>query len=467
MSEPKWICRWKYWIAPKPLLPGVWRKKDGGFVIRGRVNDPRTNRKREVLKSIKCTDPADALKELHLALDEIRAGTAAAAPSQSPFCVWSVSLLDRKIARGEIRSAATIEKWNLGLRDHLIPFFGALYMDQIRRADIEGWKDHVAARLTTRSGPKQAPSPPPARKNRKDGENATPRTAPKKRADATYTPVTANGWLSLLRVIVTTYVAEHELERDPMRGVTPFDTRGHRTYTNEQPNSLTVDEVGNFLTRFREKFPQHYAMTFLGFATALRPSSLRPLRHKGAESDVLWNEGVLLVRRSHTRGQQVMDLTKTGKDLRIALPEIVLDVLRWHVTDYLPEHCEEETDLLFPAADGRLRSASSLKKAFASVAKAVTPGKRISSRAMRRTFQDLARSAEMRDIVTRSISGHATASMQGRYSTVMETEQRDGIAKVVDLAGVRQQRGASGGKSGGEPEIRKGEAETATGTSGS
>ena len=44
----------------------------------------------------------------------------------------------------------------------------------------------------------------------------------------------------------------------------------------------------------------------------------------------------------------------------------------------------------------------------------------------------------MRDLVTRSISGHATEEMQRHYSTVGETEQRDGLARVVSLAAFRE-----------------------------
>ena len=54
-------------------------------------------------------------------------------------------------------------------------------------------------------------------------------------------------------------------------------------------------------------------------------------------------------------------------------------------------------------------------------------------RGMRRTFNDLARTARIEAIVTRSISGHLTERMQEHYSTVRGPEQRDGIAKVVDL----------------------------------
>ena len=53
------------------------------------------------------------------------------------------------------------------------------------------------------------------------------------------------------------------------------------------------------------------AMTALGFATGLRPSSLRPLRRHGELAGVKWNESVLLVRRSRTVGDEVMETTKT------------------------------------------------------------------------------------------------------------------------------------------------------------
>ena len=57
---------------------------------------------------------------------------------------------------------------------------------------------------------------------------------------------------------------------------------------------------------------------------------------------------------------------------------------------------------------------------------------------MRRTFQDLARAAEVKDIVTRAISGHATETMQHHYSTVAAEEKKLAIAKVIELAGVRK-----------------------------
>ncbi len=40
--------------------------------------------------------------------------------------------------------------------------------------------------------------------------------------------------------------------------------------------------------------------------------------------------------------------------------------------------------------------------------------------------------------MTRAISGHATEQMQQHYSTVAQTEMRQGIAKIISLAGVRE-----------------------------
>ena len=86
--------------------------------------------------------------------------------------------------------------------------------------------------------------------------------------------------------------------------------------------------------------------------------------------------------------------------------------------------------------------------------------KKITPRAMRRTFQDLAREAQVRDIVTRAISGHATEQMQRHYSTVNSKEVEESIGKVISLARARElletskAKKRAGGPEGG-PEARK------------
>jgi integrase len=400
--------------------------KQGGYFIRGRAKDPRTGRLREVSRPLPDAASADdAQAALREELAHIRRGKAASRPSS--FGDYAVSLLERKIQRAEIRAASNREQWRCVLQHHLLPAFGRVHLDELTRGMIEDWKDEIAERI--------------------NGDE--------------YAPVTANGWLRVLRVIVNTAVAELELARNPVAGVRDFDTSLHPTYTDEEPNALTPDEVPRFLDKMRELYPQHFAMAALGFATGLRPSSMRPLRRSGPTPDVLWDEGVIFVRRSHTVGAEVMERTKTGRNQRIALPPELMDILRWHVEN-LPPGPMRDSELLFPSETGGLRPKVCLKKPFAAVVEALGIEKRLSPRAMRRTFQDLARAAEVNDVVTRAISGHATEAMQRHYSTVSDEEKRETIARVISLAGVRALRQSapggvkSGVKRGRSPEANRG-----------
>ena len=139
-----------------------------------------------------------------------------------------------------------------------------------------------------------------------------------------------------------------------------------------------------------------------------------------------------------------MEATKTKKRQKLFLPKELMDVLRWHVEQQIPESIQAESDLLFPSETGGFRSRSVLDKPFRDVAAAIKLGRHVTPRGMRRTYQDLARAAEMKDLVTRAISGHATEQMQQHYSTVAQTEMREGIAKIISLAGVREAMGAGG-----------------------
>jgi hypothetical protein len=141
-----------------------------------------------------------------------------------------------------------------------------LYLDVLRKQDVEDWLAEMGRKVQSKK----------------------------------LSPNTVNGWLSILRVIVNSAVAEFELPRNPIALVKDLDTSAWHTYTEEQPNSLMPSEVPVFLAKVRELYPQHFAFVALGFATGLRPSSLRPLRRRGDKADVLWDQGVLLVRRSQT-----------------------------------------------------------------------------------------------------------------------------------------------------------------------
>ena len=130
------------------------------------------------------------------------------------------------------------------------------------------------------------------------------------------------------------------------------------------------------------------------------------------------------------------------------------DVLRWHVDTQLETPEQQGSDLLFPSITGGFRTMKVLNQPLAEVATELKLGKQITQRALRRTFNDLARAAQVNDLVTRSISGHLTEQMQRHYSTVNGAEQRDALAKVIRLADHFPEKS---GEDGGEGNSRSGE----------
>jgi site-specific recombinase XerD len=417
MEGTKWIERWKYKIAPRPSRPGVWRLKGGGYLVRGRATDFRTGKKREILRAIKNTDAAGAYKLLQQVLDEVRNGTARPAQRRMRFSEYAASLFERKVLKGEVESAQTRENWELMLRLHLFPAFGEIFVDAISKSDVEEWLAVEAKKVKA----------------------------------GAYSPVTVNNWLRLFRGIMNEAVDELGLEKNPLMKVKGLDTSAHVTYTEEEPNALAPEEVGPFLAAMRDRHPQHLGMVALGFATGWRPSMMRPLRRKGVSADVLWEKNVVLARRSQTRGDEVREATKNSTRFRITLPPDVMAVLRWHA-DHLPSGRMQGSDLLFPSESGGFRSPTVLDKPFKDICQHLSLGKKVTPKAMRRTFQDLARQAAVDGLVQRSICGHLTEEMTERYSSVAQAEVEAALGKVVSLAGYRDLLRDAGGakRSGGK-----------------
>ncbi|HKY36578.1 MAG TPA: hypothetical protein VJN18_11600 [Polyangiaceae bacterium] len=394
----------------KTKYENVFETPTGGHLVRARVKDPTTDQ----LVTIKKTLNLDALGSHQWLLNEIdrvRSGRPLPPLQKVRFSEFAAALLEEKLTKQEIKSVKGRERWGYTLvhlisgttgerSDKYVPGFGDMYIDMVHSSHVEEWKLGIAGLI---------------------------------QADD-YAPTTANGWLSILRVVMQAAKRKYGLSQLATEDVTDFDTSDWVVYSEEEPNSLTPEQVPVFLGRLRELHPQHYAMAFLGLATGLRPSTLRPLRRRGPVADVLWDRNRILIRRSQTRGEEVMQMTKQRTRYAIDLPESVVDVLKWHVESQLLAPEQHAADLLFPSITGGFRSPTVLNKPFAEITEELGLP-RFTQLGMRRTYNDLARAAGVLDLVTRSISGHSTEQMQHHYSTVSPDEQRSSIAKVIDLFG--------------------------------
>jgi integrase len=75
-----------------------------------------------------------------------------------------------------------------------------------------------------------------------------------------------------------------------------------------------------------------------------------------------------------------------------------------------------------------------LDKPFAKVAEAINLGRKVTSHDARRTFNTLARQAQVPDRVIQAIVGHHSDAMTERYDRVEVRERRQAIGKVIEFA---------------------------------
>lgn len=414
----EWVNRWNTWIAAEPTLPGVWKCRDGGHLVRGRIVCEKTGKPVEFRKVYPEVNSAmEAVKLLQEGLEVKRTGRPKVESLIPRLKDFAVCLVEEKVSvhtddnRG-FKSIATRHKWKTVLLKHIFPRFGDMYLDKIDGTDIRAWQLDMGKAITA----------------------------------GKLSPRTANDRMGTLRTIINEAVIRYKLPFNPMAGIRNFSKAEHPTYTEEEPNALTPEEVSRFLSSAQLLVPRHFAFFVIGFATGLRPSSIRPLRWKGPESDIVWDKKVILVRRSHTLGQTFMNCPKNAKGQRIGVPQEILNILKWHGETQLTDKERSTSDLLFPGKHGFV-SRQTIYRIIPDILRHAGITKHITQRAWRRTFNDLARLASMDHLVLRSISGHSSESMTELYSTVYGAEQRAGLARIAEIGGIRQ--AIDGGMQGG------------------
>lgn len=474
-----WKKQWNSWVA-RTRFPGVYRRRDGGHLVRARVTLPNGDRpeiketyrdtqadteayerllaaKRQLLEAyreaVSSPSPAPSLQVatespamstamvLAAPLQLVRSSESLLVPSSTApvtvqeleavlvrhskrvtgksFSEFAREVAERRAVNGNNATPASRDKFG-DIVNHLV--HGTTVLDDASNVVVccEGLGRFQLEDVT-------AP----------EIETWKARVAEALVKTGFYAPTTVNGWIATLKSIMTEATFLYRLPRNEASFIKPFSTEAHVTYTRERPNALRPVQAYHFVRLLRAVFPQHYAMAYLMLYTGLRPCNIRPLRRKGLESDIDWKTGQLRVARSQTRGQvsewEVRPVTKQGTSYSVQLPPPVIAVLEWHVQTQLVTGKMKHSDLLFPSVHGSWRSPSVLDKPFDEISKRMKLGFRLTPRGLRRTFNDLARRAKVDRSVTRSISGHLTEEMQELYETVGEDETCRALKKMVTL----------------------------------
>jgi len=99
MKKQQWVRKWNSWVDSRPTLPGVYRRKEGGLLVRGRAVDPKNGATRQVVRSLPdLTEPEEARLWLKAELDSIRKGASRPTNKQPErFATYAASLLQEKV----------------------------------------------------------------------------------------------------------------------------------------------------------------------------------------------------------------------------------------------------------------------------------------------------------------------------------------------------------------------------------
>lgn len=306
---------------------------------------------------------------------------------------YSRRWIEVRKAKGEKYSTRRVKAQVL--THHILSAFGDWYVDAIRRAHAEDWLVKSARKKHMCTG-------------------------------KPLSPVTVNGWLRILKACVSAYYREHELGQSPLAGIEPLrEPRRSR----EDPNSLAPDQLSKVLEAFREEYPQHYAMLFIGMTTGMRWSELSALEW----DDIDEAEGWIHVRRAQVNKR--VDTTKTDRELDLPLLPEMAEVLRLHRKRLVERQASGlERGLVFPSDTGDYSFPSRFDRPLRSVREKLGIPFRLTTKVMRRTFNNILRREAVDRQVLRSLTGHSSESMTARYSTIDDLERKRAVAKVVKLA---------------------------------
>jgi hypothetical protein len=315
--------------------------------------------------------------------------------------VYGLARINLRFERGDIvASTNTRYLYELGI---LNKKWGDHYIDMIPRPEVEKWMGTQGRRVL-------------------DGET---------------TPETVNGFWRTFKMIMSDASVGFGIP-NPCERIKGISTALHETYTIDEPNSLTPDELREFFAATRELAPRHLGFLLLGTLTGRRPCELRPLRATGADADLDWDTGRLLVRRSQTRGEPLPRLKQKRHVMAWLSDELVYEMEEQRKG--LEGTIQAESPLLFPP----LRTTGTGYKARSALADrlpeilAATKIKktRLTPIFMRRSYQDLCRAANVSATVQKAMSGHATDKMKDWYSTAGEGEGRAALKGMCSLVGI-------------------------------
>lgn len=237
---------------------------------------------------------------------------------------------------------------------------------------------------------------------------------------ARLSPSTCNRYLRVLRVMTRDAKAELRLVHWACDRVM---TRPTDRYTDDEPNALSANELGQMLVAMREHEPAWYPLFATMAMTGMRFGEASALQWKDIDFEV----GKISVRRNQVRGMIGTPKTR-GSNRTIPVVRELAAILQEHACRL--RTCSPEMVWMFPSASGKPHPSGVLRKPIQRVAAIIGLRKRITPHGLRRTLNTLALQVAPAETI-RLIMGHVTTDMTTRYNAPTLDVRRDVLARVT------------------------------------
>lgn len=368
----------------KGTISGIKRLSDGLYQIRIQTKSPKTGLPIDVKRRVPCASMAEAVaKQIRLQAEAVSGERQEIPRLRDYAALWLSSRLPTLKSSTRSRYADTLDR-------HILPDLGAIYLDRLSPEDIHAW---FAAKAASKA------------------------------------PSTANGYMRVLRTLISDAVAQYGLVRNPTDRFRAVPKRNLAALEADEPiNMLSADELGRFLAALKLRWPQWYALVFTQFATARRFGEVSALKW----DDINQERSIITIRRAQWR--TMISTPKTDRLVTVPLTDELRAVLdEWRQTMLRTQHRHVHTGWIFPSKVGEPHhNASCMRKAFIDCLNQSGIGRGFSSHGLRRTANNLLRQVASGE-VTRAITGHVTVAMTEHYSHVAASEKHAAMDKVLKL----------------------------------
>lgn len=388
----------------KTKYPGIIRLAPGRFEIRFRIKRPEADKLKEVRRVRNGIALEEALELQQRWKREARKGVEPEHVGRMTVEQYAKSWMRSKALELRVTPA---RQYAYSLDEFIIPVIGDYYLDSLNSKIIKDWRAKVSGW-------------------------ESPRT------DELYSPESINAHFRVLRTMLRDAAADFQL-RDPTYRVAILKNhdKGRR-----KVRALSASELARFLSAMLNLHPRLYPMVVVAFLTGMRFSEYSCLRWE----DILDEEGLILLRRSQVGGH--IAATKNTEPRVIPMDEdgVLKEAFRGQRQWLLGLQKQKglksgyirgfANGWVFPSRTGGLSYPSLLVKPFAKVAEEINLGRKFTSHDCRRTFNTLARRAQVPDRVIQTIMGHHSDEMTEQYDHVDIRERRLAVGQVVRFAGL-------------------------------